>query len=233
MPFNILIDYDNIESIDHGRGLVYIIEKAVNQLNYGEIHDLRIVVRLYGGWYEGNNITRRAQNLRTEIHSSFPLTTLLSDNSTQVIVNAELATSLKIEPTKLLVNTFRRNGVPSGLKSNHPIVVGCRQTGCPVLTVYSFVDTGKCSQCSHTKVDDIFFRKEQKLVDTMLTADMIAIAHQDKKYGIVSSDDDFWPGILTSIAMGCEVFHFQTKAGRATPTHYSRMVTQNYYMKSL
>ena len=233
MPFNLLIDYDNIEVSDQNRGLIFIIESVLNKLSPNEVSDRNVKVRLYGGWYNNNNITQRAQNLNIDIRKNFPLTTLLSDNKTQVIANAELATSLFIEPRIPLVDTFRRNGMPSGLKASPPIITGCSQVGCPVMNVYDFVSSGHCSQCIHTKVDEIFFRHEQKLVDTMLTADMIFIAQREKKYCIVSSDDDFWPGILASITMGGKVFHFQTKAGRTTPTHYSRTVNQNYHMKNL
>jgi len=233
MPFNLLIDYDNIDISDQTKGLIYIIETILSKLSPIEVDDKNVTVRLYGGWYQNNSITVKAQNLNADIRRDFPITALLSDSSSQVIVKAELATSLTIQPTIHLANTFRRNGIPSGLRANHPIVNGCRRAGCPVLHVYDFVQNGVCSQCHSTKVEDIFFRQEQKLVDTMLTSDMISIAQLEKKYCIVSSDDDFWPGILTSVTMGSKVYHFHTKSGRVTPVHYSRTVSQNYYMKSL
>ncbi|HTK20993.1 MAG TPA: hypothetical protein VL442_15830 [Mucilaginibacter sp.] len=233
MPFNLLVDYDNLDANDQAKGLIFIAEKILSKLSPTEVNDKNVLIRLYGGWYENNNITHRAQRLQTEVRSNFPNAILLSDNKTTAVVNMELATSLTIQPTTHLVNTYRRGGIPSGLRANHPIHNGCRRTTCPILHVYNFINAGQCAECHTATVEDIFFRHEQKLVDTMLTSDMITIAQQEKRYGIVSSDDDFWPGILTSVVLGSEVYHFQTQNGRVTPKHYSKTVNQNYYMKSL
>jgi len=233
MAFNLLIDYDNLDVSDQTRGLIFIVENILSKLTPSEVDDKNVTVRLYGGWYENNNITRRAQNINTDIVADFPRPALLSDMKTSVIVTTELATSLTIQPSIHLVNTYRRSGIPSGLKAYHPIKNGCQRQACPVLQVYNFVQAGVCGECHTATVEDIFYRSEQKLVDTMLTSDMISIAQQEKKYCIVSSDDDFWPGILTSVTIGSKVYHFQTQSGRSTPNHYSRTVSQNYYMKSL
>ena len=233
MPFNLLIDYDNIEVTDQAKGLIYLVETILSKMSPHEINEKNAVVRLYGGWYENNNITRRAQKLNIDINHNFPRLVSMSDFKTQVIVTVELATSLTVRPSIHLFNTYRKNGIPSGLKARHPINNGCSRSGCLVIPVYNFVNEGICSECRSTKIDQIFFRHEQKLVDTMLTSDMISIARQDLKYAIVSSDDDFWPGILTSISLGSIVYHFHTKPGHITPNHYLQTVAQNYYMKSL
>jgi uncharacterized LabA/DUF88 family protein len=233
VAFNLLIDYDNLSTTDLTRGLIYIVENILSKLSISDVNDKNVKVRLYGGWYENNNITRRAQDLKSDLIKDFPRPCLLSDGKTSVIVNAELATSLTVNPSILLANTYRRGGVPSGLKASHPIKNGCQRATCPILHVYNFVLSGNCGECHTATVDNIFYRSEQKLVDTMLTSDMILIAQQEKKFCIVSSDDDFWPGILTSITIGGTVYHFQTQSGRSTPNHYSRTVSQNYYMKNL
>jgi hypothetical protein len=52
---------------------------------------------------------------------------------------------------------------------------------------------------------------EQKLVDSMLTADLIHLAHSGEQFvAIVSSDDDMWPGIITAVHAGAHVLHVQT-----------------------
>lgn len=233
MAFNVLIDYYNVELLDQKNGLIYIAEKILNKLGPAEVAEKNVTVRLYGGWYENNKITKRAQILNAEIVNTFPTQVQLSDNKSTVIVNAELAMSLTSSPKFHLVDTVRRNGIPSGLKANHPIRYGCSRAHCPVVLVHNFVDSGKCSECTNVKVEDIFYRQEQKLVDTMLITDMIEIGRREKKYCIVSSDDDFWPGILSSVSSGCEVYHFHTKYGRQTPAHYMRSATNNYHMNNL
>ena len=65
MPFNILIDYDNLDRRDRSQSLIYLTDKILRLLSPTEVNDKNIDIRLYGGWYENNNITRKAQNLNT------------------------------------------------------------------------------------------------------------------------------------------------------------------------
>ena len=51
MPFNLLIDYDNIEVTDQAKGLIYLVETILSKMSPHEINEKNAVVRLYGGWY--------------------------------------------------------------------------------------------------------------------------------------------------------------------------------------
>lgn len=233
MAFYLLIDYDNLLYEDKSKGLLYVIEKILKQFSPREIDNKNVLVRLYGGWYERNQATALSQNLNVEINADFPGVISLSDNQTNVIVGVELALSLTVEPTKLLFNTFRKRGIPSGLRANDPRVLGCIKPQCPVIHVFDFIRHNRCSSCSNIIPEDILYRQEQKLVDTMLTSDLISIANNEKTVCIVSSDDDFWPGILTAIQSGASVFHVHTKLNRYTPLHYSRTTPRNYNQKNI
>ncbi|QEC66591.1 hypothetical protein FRZ67_04495 [Panacibacter ginsenosidivorans] len=232
MPFHVLIDYDNLSYQDTSRQLIDLSGKLISKFSPTEIKDKNITIRLYGGWYENNNITRKAQNLNAEIMRDFPRTEMLSDNKTTVIVNIELATSLTSAPRIELFNTFRRRGFPSGVQSHNPRLKGCLITNCPIVEVYNFFQLNKCNTCNTIRPEHIIFRQEQKLVDTMLTSDLINICQSNRIVSVVSSDDDLWPGILAGVMGGAKVYHMQTKP-RATPTHYSRTVTANYFQKNL
>ena len=76
-----------------------------------------------------------------------------------------------------------------------------------------------------------FISKRTKLVDTMITADMINIAINENELSIISSDDDFWPGIMTALHIGAKVFHILTKT-RITANPYSSIITVNYNQKN-
>src|SRR5688572_7838362 len=115
MSFYILVDYDNLLDRDKSRDLLLTIDKIVHKLATSEIGERNVQIRLYGGWYENNSITRKAQNLKIEIVRTFPTSITLSDNSNRVIVNVELALSLLVAPGKDLFNTYRRRGIPSGI----------------------------------------------------------------------------------------------------------------------
>ncbi|MBI2423967.1 MAG: NYN domain-containing protein [Candidatus Hydrogenedentes bacterium] len=71
----------------------------------------------------------------------------------------------------------------------------------------------------HCKVTthDIFYRNEQKLVDSMLLIDLMFSAFHDKQIVIVSSDEDFTPGIVFATQLGTMVYHVKPK----TPSNYS------------
>lgn len=64
-------------------------------------------------------------------------------------------------------------------------------------------------------------RDEQKMVDTLLVADMASHAMMNKASDVVvvSSDIDMWPGVLLALRIGCGVTHIHTKSGWRTQPH--------------
>lgn len=229
----ILVDYDNIESNLTRLGIQYTATKIVSKINPNEVTSgNHILIRLYGGWYEISRFTHKAQNLSSDISAIFPMVLTLSDNNTTVIVNCEMAYSLLADPTNHLLYTFRPRGMPEGLKARPPIRCGCTDPTCPLIAVYDFINNDGCSKCNIIKPKDIFYRGEQKLVDTMLTSDLIYLSNQPNNLCIVSSDDDFWPGIITTLMYGKKIIHLHTRT-RTTPTHYSRNAGTNYIQKNL
>lgn len=232
MSLSILLDYDNLNYLDKSRDLLYLADKLIRKLDFQEVGERSIQIRLYGGWYENNSITKKAQILRTEIIRNFPATNTFSDNKTTVRVNIELALSLYAVPQVDFFNTYRRRGNPSGIACEDPRALGCTQSICPIVNVYDFFTNNRCIKCNNVKTDDIIFRQEQKLIDTMLTTDLIDIAVANKKVCLASSDDDMWPGIYYSISKGAKIFHILTKT-TSPPPHYLKTVKSNYISKSL
>jgi uncharacterized LabA/DUF88 family protein len=190
----------------------------------------RIKVRFYGGWYENNQFTTKAQNLSTDISSSFPNTILLSDNKTKIIVDCELAYSILADPNNHLFHTYRRRGFPLGIHAKTKDEINCSDPNCPIEIVIDFVNNNICKQCKIVKPYDVFYKAEQKLIDTMLTSDMIHASIQHSIIVIVSSDDDFWPGIKTSLMHGLRILHIHTR-NRMTPSFYSKTTINNYVQK--
>lgn len=229
----ILVDYDNIDRSILRHGISHVINRILSKIDPHEVLGNRHVhIRLYGGWYEQNRFTTRAQNLSADISANFPNVCLLSDNSTSGIVNCEMAYSILADPSNHLFNTFRSRGIPSGLKAKHPTNCGCTNQRCPVIAAYDFINNKLCNTCGNIRPEDIFYRSEQKLVDTMLTSDLIFSSTQSLNLGVVSSDDDFWPGIKTTLVTGKCVIQIHTK-NRPTPTFYTRTTSNNYIQKQL
>jgi hypothetical protein len=181
-------------------------------------------MRLYGGWYEGNTPTRRAQDLMSEILASFPrVVTPSGGTATALNIEVEMAYSLEIDPTRHLWRTYRRRVGVDDVTCRQPKVAGCANTQCPLNEMHGFLTSGTCSMSGCAVVpEDLLYRSQQKLVDSMITADIIHLAQTDPRaLGVVSSDDDLWPGIRTAVILGKQVFQIHTLLGRRTPGSYS------------
>ncbi len=230
----ILVDYDNIDTAISRLGIVHVVNRIVSKIDPTEIDSThRITIRLYGGWYLNNSFTHQAQALSADLSANFPNTAMLSDNSTSVIVSCEMAYSILADPTNHLFNTFRPRGMPSGLKAHNPkTTCGCTNASCPIVATHNFLVNRICGVCNSIKPEDVFYRGEQKLVDTMLTSDLIFSSTQPSNLGVVSSDDDFWPGIKTTLVNGKKVIQLHTRS-RTMPSSYTRTTHSNYIQKQL
>lgn len=233
-----LIDYDNIPSIERRRGLDYLIRRILDQVGSQNLTSVqRVSFRLYGGWFEGNQKTRTAQQLVADF-ASFPKAVNVGGSSGSVspIVAVELAQSLAADPRRILQSTFRKSSIPNGLRCSPPPYYMCiDDRDCPVRHVHEFVESGQCPklQCG-LSAETTLLRDEQKLVDTMLVADAIYFAHgQSETLIIVSSDDDVWIGIKTALLYGAKVIHVHTRTGRQTPRYYSQGAGPNYVEVSI
>jgi len=230
----IFVDFDNIARKDSRKGLVYIVNKILSKIDPSELKgDTHVIIRLYGGWYEQNRFTNRAQNLSIDISKNFPTILNLSDNRTRVFVNCEMAYSILADPYNHLFHTYRPRGMPENLKVRTPKSIGCTRPDCPLIFVYDFISNNICDKCRKFKPSDFFYRGEQKLVDTMITSDLIFSSSKNSTLCIVSSDDDFWPGIMTVLYHGKKVIHIHTKNNRRTPSYYSKNAGNNYIQKNI
>ncbi len=231
----VLVDYDNVPKAITRLGISHVVSSIVSRIDPIEMGDgnRHITIRLYGGWYDNNRFTQRAQNLSADIANKFPSTSVLADGSASVFVRCEMAYSLLADPSNHLFHTFRQRGIPEGLKADHPAMCGCTQQQCPIIHTYNFITNQVCIQCRTIAPKDILYRGEQKLVDTMLTSDLIFSSRSGGGLCVVSSDDDLWPGIVTTLKSGATVVHLHTKAGAKTPTFYSRVAGNTYIERNL
>jgi uncharacterized LabA/DUF88 family protein len=78
---------------------------------------------------------------------------------------------------------------------------------------------------------DAFYRFEQKLVDTLIVADLAALAHATHQViALASSDDDLWPGILLALELGSTVLHLQHQSRKPA---YRKYATNRYHISPL
>lgn len=234
----VLVDYDNLQQIERNRGIVHVISKILNAVEIVTALSSRVRVRLYGGWYEGAHLSRVAQQLSADIQAAYPapLVVLRAGAAASVIVSVEMAYSLEIDPGRALESTYRRRSPPPTLRSHSTPYTGCVSPAtCTLNCIEPLLRTRNClaSGCT-VGIDQVFYRPEQKLVDTMLTSDIIHAAMSlSDVITVVSSDDDMWPGIRSALVLGARIVHVHTRQGWTTRLSYARAAGPLYRELSL
>jgi hypothetical protein len=231
-----LVDWDNIDEIERRQGARYIADRLWAGLKTLVPHLVngvpRLDLRLYGGWYGWNgprNRTPVAGQLIADIQNDFPFILRDTATSSSVTISSELAESLLCFPKHVLPHTFRQGQGPPRMSCSDPTRLGCTTPTCPMTVVRQFLLLGKCPEptCTRT-VEQFLTRSEQKLVDTMLVADLIHLASSGEKViAVVSSDDDLWPGMLMAMSAGLQVVHVCTKH-HSNPALYRGPVRAQY-----
>ena len=195
----------------------------------------RLSVRFYGGWYAKSGLSKAGQDLAAELRGSFPTSILVGTRRAIVRfrVSADLARSLLLDPMHDLLHTLRRAFPPIHNISSVPFRGCTRPNTCPLAGIEPLVRSGVCPDSScDTRLSAVFPRgKQQKLVDTMLVADLIYLAAASAgspTLVVVSSDDDLWPGIRTALHFGASVHHIHTSS-RRTSQSYTSAVTARYH----
>ena len=196
--------------------------------------------RLYGCWYEERRLSGRARDLDDAIREAFPADLRLAppEGDRTVDVSVELARRLSIEPDLDLFHTYRPRGAPRGLASRDLPFAGCVRPGeCPLIPAHHLLAQGNCPALScEVGPLEVFRRSEQKMVDTMLTADLIYASRAAPRGGrpqvaVVTNDDDIWPGIYTAVRQGAQVHHIRPVPRRAWP--YGAALSAGYTEYSL
>ncbi len=186
--------------------------------------------RLYGGWLRRRSLSQRAQDLSRQIHRDFPFSVRVS-NEVNVIAKAELVTSLACDPQNDFPHTFRIRSqtAPFGVK-RFPVPECAAQHDCPISVVNSFVYNQICihADCG-VSPETVFYRAEQKLVDSMIVVDLVHFAtDQEEHLVLVSGDDDMWPGIRYALLKKALITHIIPKVSSRRGNPYEQLSTKSY-----
>lgn len=230
---HILVDFDNVESNLLRRGVLALSERLIRAMADAQMNiPARCDVGLYGGWYERDLLTRSAQRIASDLQGTFPAPIRWQTNTARgvCLTRADLAFSLHADPSRHLFFTFRNRPFSATIHCDQSILQSCAIPTCPLQAVASFLTQRRCSGQSCTVTQRDFLSKgEQKLIDTMITSDLIYLAHSGQNnLVVVSSDDDLWPGIRTALALGADVTQIHTRPGRRTKTAYSQGLGSGY-----
>jgi hypothetical protein len=221
----VLVDYDNVDRI-HTRAGPVTLAKALAAIappsilaNYGGV-----TVRLYGGWREQSTLTTMAQRLIPDIRAGSPC--IVSSTHNGKVSNLRLTVELAEKPigmSSIFEQTMVKDRGLRNFRALRRPWSECANAGSCGLDNFAHLrsDTNCSNMGCSTKLSDIFVRDEQKMVDTLIVAD---IAHQAfvakaRNIVVVSSDTDMWPGVLLALGSGCSVIHIHTKSGWRTQRH--------------
>ena len=225
--FAVFIDYDNLLPPQKTAGIVDVVTKALVQVSLnGVTTRAKCDIRVYGGWYEGALMSRLAQDVSVEIQRDFPTIIRLpvaGGGPVMVSTNAELAVALLQEPAHHLFNTYRRKGKPANVRVENQAKVGCTDSTCVLPLMKKLLKSGSCPKTGcGVDVPNLVYRHEQKIVDTMLSCDLIhAASLPEIRVILVSGDDDFLPPLRTVLLRGVAAvrFHPQPNCQRASFPH--------------
>lgn len=222
----ILVDYDNLDRAITRAGPVALARTLAPLVPAGvlTVHD-SINVRLYGGWRSQGAPTIAAQQLIPNIRADCP--TVLPIRTPHGVtkslrLNVELADG-PIGSTILLQETLARNRGLRRFRARSLTAHECtRPSNCGLNAFLHASHQTECQEpgCS-VRLADLLVRDEQKMVDTLLVADVaeLALAQRSPHVVLVSSDTDMWPAVLLALRIGSNVIHIHTTAGWRTQGH--------------
>ena len=231
----VLVDFDNLRGKWRRRPLRRVIELIVAKLDLSDLEGGSVFrVRLYGGWFLKKRSSPNANRVSGELNSSdLPTSVKVSDAGAAywVQVRVELATALALDPKQDLTHTYRpRSGLPS-LRCQKLPFDGCEYPhDCEIRAVRGFVRGMQCPapNCS-TSLSRVLWRPEQKLVDSMMVADLARYAkYPERPVVVVSGDDDLWPGIRVALLGGVRVTHLIPDGHKRQSQMYNELTTELY-----
>ena len=194
----IIIDFDNIFkrpiNLYTANDITKVIDFAINIVR-NQITDIECIrIRLYGGWYQDNNMTQKASVLSSLIPSMELIFPILSPPQ-RIIGSIELATTLYLQ-THIWYDSYKEKyGIPNLRIDDTKLGTICQSQPdlCPVKILRKFTEH-KTKVCHHenckTNHSEVFFQREQKYVDSMMVCDVIAMSMDPDICAISAMTDD-------------------------------------------
>lgn len=224
------VDYDNVEPMFTGAGPVRfarILTGVVPGQTLAKYDS--VLVRLYGGWRSSTSPTATAQQLLPEIVRDSP--TVYQNPADPAAVPIRLLVELADRPIgwrTVLEQTMVKNRGLRRFRANPQLLRECVDIAhCGLQQYFSLSPNTVCTNggCA-VELGNLLVRDEQKMVDTLLVADLAqqVFVQRAKDVVVVSSDTDIWPGILLALRGGSNVIHIHPKAHGRTPPYLLRTV---------
>lgn len=231
MGLNVLVDYDNVPSSVWAPGPIQAASALCAYLPAAVVgSEPQITVRLYGGWKTKSVSTRVAQALIPQLasgsHTFIPRPGhSISAPPIRLVVELALAPLGSQTPFD---TTLARDRSIRSFRPKQAASSPCHlPRACGLSFLSNLTHRTACSSagCGAT-VQDLLVRDEQKMVDTLMVADMAHATFVDRDADIVviTSDTDIWPGVLLALRAGCAVTQIHAKPNMQTPAALLNML---------
>lgn len=226
----LIVDYDNVQEGERRLGVDHLVRKSLSFCEGLLTPSIRVRARFYGGWIEAGRYTQLAQKLIAEIQSVSPIKYTLPGGTGFVLVDAQLALSPVSAPTVLVSNSYRRKGFPRGIRCQGRPWIACKdESACAIKGVEDFLANDVCGNGCAVRPADVLERGEQKVVDTLMVADLIFHAIDGGEDAVVvTRDDDIWPGLIVASRTLRNLFHISTTEASRLPPYFSKVSAPPY-----
>lgn len=227
----VLVDYDNVvkasgSAVSFSTIVSHIIKRLDESSDFFDDAEMleNVIVRLYGGWFEGKTYARGAQDIRADIgRGDMPSYTLKKD--VKVYPRVSLATSMFSCEGQFLYNTKRKRDLSEVIDFTK---TSCCEDSDPYYDfVRKAVSRKACPYCQRDWFYQAFVTDGQKMVDAMLFCDFLHISDGSNRVALVSSDSDMIPVLIQVTRMGCQAYHVLT-GSEGEMCDYTRLFGATY-----
>lgn len=221
----VLVDFDNVDPVLARAGALSLARNLVSLIPSPVLaRHSEVQVRLYGGWRSSGALTKHAQRLIPDIRSGSPtvvgrpgLNAGPPLRLTVELAEGPIGTTVRFQETLALDRPLRKFRARATWPECVSPGAGC---GMALYSRLSHATVCQVPGCA-SRLSGLLVRDEQKMVDTLLVADIAyqALSLKATDVVVVSSDTDMWPGILLAMNSGCNVIHLHTQSGWKTQRH--------------
>jgi hypothetical protein len=216
----VLIDFDNIDRSlrTNNPELENRLYRTITANNsYTEIN-----LRFYGGWDYKKRLSGGAIGLLSDLYN-YPHRI----NNTKL--NAELVRSLAFEKNNLPFTFRRRN--KNYVFNVDPTKICKNDSTCDLYLIYTILNNHNCCD---KDIYSAFLFDEQKLIDTMISTDLLYLSTlKNVDLFLVSSDDDFIPIIRYLCYLGNSISIIHTHHPFSTKSEYKSGFHSQIFEKRL
>lgn len=218
----LLVDVDNLGNLrgrDQGCTVDDAIRDILSRSLDGGSGEEYVVIRLYGGWFDGEELSRAASDAMAHLlpRLAFPLVV----DGRLVRGRSELAKALLAVPSLRWSRTVVfKDGLPPFKIRKHD-ESGCShrsESGCAWATLRRLRNGKTCAVAAcDRKVKDCAEFSQQKLVDCLLSLDTVDSAADAAVHRVLvmSDDRDIVPGVVRAAIAGSANVELWTSNARA------------------